>query len=367
MAHLIRSPKRLQQAMVKVGTVFALLGVFVYVFPFVLVKPALAGTLTTPRDYLNRQQANLASGVQHEVFFTTLGAVSGGAGVNKVILVFPDADDVKWCRAAGTDLVATGIANPTGGTESATVLPGTLAADCAVGAGASSFDTITVTGVNNLTATTKYGVRIAQAGSPTALLGTATAAANDIQVTVKTNNGTGDVDTGTLATSLITSDQLAVSGTVNPTLTVSLSGTTLALGTLTASNVNQAGITSTVTTNAGNGYVSMVKYNNTLTAPGPLTIPDTGGGTIVAGVASEYGASSSDSGNTIGVWSPAACSTTATTSNATALTTAYQSYAANTAGVSAEATTLCALATVTATQGAGTYTSTLTVVTTALF
>lgn len=364
MSKSICSQKRVRAIALKAGTALALLGMFVYMVPFSLVQNARAATLTTPRDYLNRQQADIATGIQHEVFFTTTTAVSGGAGVNKIILQFPDADDTKWCRTVGTgDLTVTGIANPTGATESATVLPGSLTGACTQGAGASSYDKITVSGVNNLSASTKYGVRIAQ--NTSTILGTAASTGNDIQITVTTNNGTSDVDSATVATSLITSDQLSVSATVSPTLTVSLSGTTLALGTLSSSNVNQAGITSTVTTNAGNGYVSMVKYNNTLTA-GSFTIPDTTGGTIVAGT-SEYGASSSDSGNTIGIWNPTACTTTATTSNATALTTAFQSYAANTVAVSSEGTTLCALASVSGTQGAGVYSSTLTVMTTALF
>ena len=343
--------------------IFALIALMVYLVP--IGNVATAATLTTPRDYLSRQQANVSSGIQHEVFFTTYTAVSGGEGTNKVVLVFPDADDGKWCRTAGTDLVATGIANPTGASESATVLPGTLTAACVQGSGASSYDTITVSGVNDLSATTKYGVRIAQAGSPTGLLGTATSAANNIVVSVKTNNGSTDVDTATIALSLISSDQIAVSGTVPPTLTVSLDTNTAALGSLSSSNVNQAGIVQTVTTNAGNGYISQVKYNATLTA-GLNTIPDTTGGTIAAGT-SEFGASSSQSGNTIAQWSPTACSTTATTSNATALTTTYQGYAASASAVSSEQATLCFLASMTGTQAAGVYSSTITVITTARF
>lgn len=327
------------------------------------LNPSAAATLTTPRDYLNRQQANDSTGIQHEVFFTATTAVSGGAGVNKVILQFPDNDDTKWCRTAGTDLTITGIANPTGATESATSLPGTLTGACTQGAGASSYDKITVSGVNNLSSATKYGVRIAQ--NTTAILGTATAAANDIQVTVTTNNGTSDVDSATLALSLITSDQVGVSATVPPTLTVALSSTTVALGTLSISNVNQAGITSTVTTNVTSGYVSLVNYNNTLTS-GSNTIANTAGGTIVAGT-EEYGASSSQTGNTIGVWSPTACSTTVTTSNATALSTTFQPFASATTLVSSEATTLCFLAGIAVTTKPGSYTSTSTVVTTAKF
>ncbi|RJO59457.1 hypothetical protein C4546_02060 [Candidatus Parcubacteria bacterium] len=154
-------------------------------------------------------------------------------------------------------------------------------------------------------------------------------------------------------------------GSCGSTLTVVLSGNAAALGTLSVSNINQAGITSTVTTNATYGYISMVKYNNTLTS-GTNIIPDTTGGTIVAGT-SEFGASSSDSGNTIAQWNPAACSTTATTSNATALSTNFQSFASATSAVTNESTTLCFLASISGLTPAGYYTSTVSLVTTAKF
>jgi hypothetical protein len=169
-------------------------------------EPSQGGALGTPRDYLNRQQAAVASGIVHEVFFTTSGAVSGGPGSNAVILVFPDADDGLWCRTAGS-LTGTGIENPTGATESATALPGTLLGACSAGSGPGSFDTLTIIGVDNLAPGTKYGIRIAGNG---AALGSA-AAANGIKVTIKTNNGTSDVDLGTINLALIANDQVAVS------------------------------------------------------------------------------------------------------------------------------------------------------------
>lgn len=329
-------------------------------------KQAAAATIIQMRDYLNRQQADVASGIQHEIFFKAVSTVGGGAGTNKVIIKFPDGDDTKWCRTAGS-LTVTGITNPTGSTEtSASALPGTLAGTCAQGSGAGSADAnrdlLTITGVNDLVSTTNYGVRIV---ANTAALGTATAAANDIQIQLKTNNGTTDQDTGTFAMSLIASDQISVTATVLPTLTVSLDTTSAPLGTLTTSQVFQRPIVSTVTTNAGGGYVSLVKYNNTLTS-GSDTIDDTAGGTIVAGT-EEFGVSSSQTGNTIAQWSPTTCADTASTSNATALTTAFQSWASSATSVSAQSATLCFLASVSGTTAAGSYTSTATVVTTARF
>ena len=323
-----------------------------------------AGALTTPRDYLNRQKASLTTGVQHEIFFTTLSAVSGGAGNNKVIIQFPDADDGLWCRTAGS-LTVTGIANPTGSTESATILPGAFTSStCSQGSGPSSYDKLNINTVNDLGATTKYGVRITgNAGA----LGTPTAA-NSIKIIVTTNNGTIDIDTATLATSIISDDQIVVTATVDPTLTVAVSGSGAAsLGTLSTSQVNQAPITSTVSTNANGGFVSLIKYGATLTS-GAFTIPDeSGGGTIVAGT-SEYGVTSDD--NTSTDFSSAisnSCSSGAGPMNAKALTTTFQIFASESAAASGDVTTICFVATTSATQQPGTYTSTATLVTTARF
>ncbi len=346
---------------------FAVLTILGLAFSSLPIRNALAvGVLSTPRDYLSRQQADVASGITHQVFFTTVSSVTGGASA-KITLQFPDADDGKWCRTAGTDLVVTGIANPTGATESATTLPGgSVTASCTQGSGGSSFDKIIVANFTTLSATTKYGVQIAQAGSPTALLGTAASAGNDIQVLVTTtNNSSVDIDSGTLAMSLITNDQVAVSATVNPTLTVVLSANTASLGTLDTGHINQAGITSQVTTNGANGYASLVNYNATLTS-GSNTIQDVPGSTLAIGNEG-YGAASSQSGNTIAQWNPTACSTTTSTTNLTALSTSFKSFASASAPVSAQTTTLCFGAGVSGTTKAGSYTSTSTLVTTGKF
>ncbi len=318
---------------------------------------ASAGTLTTPRDYLNRQKASQTSGVQHQVFFTTANAVSGGAGNNVVTLTFPDGDN--WCATAGTDLATSGITDPTGGSESATSLPGTLSGECTQGAN----DAIIITGVDDLSAATEYGVQIGD--GTTGKLGTS-AAANDIKVTITTNDGSSDVDSATYALSIISDDQVVVSATIDPTLTVVLSANTANLGTLSTSQVNQASITSTVDTNASGGYVSLVKYDATLTS-GSNTIPDeSGGGTIVAGT-SEYGAST-DSGGTVDLTSTSnSCATGAGPMNADPLSTTFQVFGEGTAAVSSDVTTLCFVATTSATQAPGTYTSTSTLVTTARF
>ncbi|MEK7637481.1 MAG: hypothetical protein AAB402_03825 [Patescibacteria group bacterium] len=152
-------------------------------------------------------------------------------------------------------------------------------------------------------------------------------------------------------------------------LTVVLSGTTLNLGTLTAANISYQGVTSTVTTNATSGYVSLVKYSAILTS-GSDTIADAGG-TATAGT-SGFGASTSKPSQTIlaSTASPA-CTTTLQTQTgsaaATTLTTAFKQFASAAAAASADATTLCFLAAVGGTQAPGAYSTTVTLVTTAKF
>jgi hypothetical protein len=315
-----------------------------------------AAALSAARDRLNRQVASQTTGISHTVAFTT-SAVNGTE--NKVVLRFADADDGLWCRTAGTDVTV-----GTSTEDSASALPGTLTAACTQGAGASSYDTITVSGVSDLSTATRYGFVVSD-GS-TAKLGTPGAAASGV-ITVETQtSGGAAIDSQNIAVDIIANDQVAVSATVDPSISVVLSGNTAALGTLSTSNVNQAGITSQVTTNALNGYTSSALYNNTLRIDGSNDIDDTAGGTIVAGT-EEFGASSSDSGNTIGIWSPTSCATTTSTSNATALTTSAQTFASASAPVNAETTTLCLLASISGTTAAGSYSNTVTLVTTAKY
>ncbi|MBI2984859.1 MAG: hypothetical protein HYY50_04520, partial [Candidatus Kerfeldbacteria bacterium] len=157
------------------------------------------------------------------------------------------------------------------------------------------------------------------------------------------------------------------------TLSVTLAGDPVALGTLLSSQTNFDAITSTVTTNANAGYASHVKFDATLTS-GSNTIPVVGGDNTLNRGTSEYGASTSDSGNDLVVTdTDITCNTTAATDSgqasldASPLTTTFKTFASNAGGASAEATTLCFLASISATQQAGTYTSIATVVTTARF
>lgn len=154
-------------------------------------------------------------------------------------------------------------------------------------------------------------------------------------------------------------------------LQVSISGDPVALGSLSASTVAYDGITSTITSNSASGYVSVVKYDNTLTS-GSNTIADAAGDNDVDPGSSEFGASTSKASQTItqSTASPVCSETRQTQGSAAAakaLTTSFQQFASSTGIASGDATTLCFLASIPSTQAAGVYTSTMTVVTTARF
>ncbi|MFA5134210.1 MAG: hypothetical protein WC505_00270 [Patescibacteria group bacterium] len=338
-------------------SVVVLMAAFIAVMLFP-VQAAYAGTLTTPRDYLNRVKESLTSGVQHEVFFTTEGAVSGGAGNNEITLVFPDADDGGWCATAAADMTVTGITDPTGGSESATSLPGTLVGTCTQGAGASSYDTFTITGVNDLSSATKYGVRIAD--GTTAELGTPAASTTGL-ITITTNNGSTDVDSAFTSVDIISDDQVAVSADVPSSITFTLSDTTIDLGTLSTGAVSTSSHTVQTVTNASSGYTTLV-YDDGNLRKGSDDINDVADGAVTAG-SEEYGLSTTDSSQDIA--QDAACGSAPYT--ASALTATQQSVAGAASGPVDETITVCYAASISASTVAGAYAHTVTYVTVGLF
>lgn len=314
------------------------------------MQPAQAAALTTAYTRLSRQQADVTSGISLTAFWKPAST----ATENKFQIIFPDADDGLWCRTAGSLTFATTSIDSASD-------PTASAGTCSQGSGASSYDTFNFT-TADLTPGTLYGVVIT---GNTAVIGTASAGAH--VTTMKTRTSVpADIDTLDVALRTIADDQVSVSAAVVPTLTVTLSTTTsVSLGTLDTSNVNQASMTSTVVTNAPNGYASTVLYDATLTS-GVNTIPDATGGTI-APAGSEFGASTDDSTSVDLAATSNSCASGTGTYNATALTTSAQVFASESSAQTSDVTTLCFVAGTSATQQAGTYTSTVTLVTTGKF
>lgn len=177
------------------------------------LRTASAATLLTAANYLSSQQANQTAGVQHYLFFTP--ATNHPGATNNIRLVYPQSPVGTWCRTAGSDLGAVGVVDPFGTTEGATPLPGTISADCTIGNGTTTFDTITVTNVGPLSAGVKYGVHITDPG--TAKLGTPPPADSIWQV-LTTNDGAVDVDTKLFYAATVPSDQLSITANVVATV-----------------------------------------------------------------------------------------------------------------------------------------------------
>ncbi|MFH0804728.1 MAG: hypothetical protein V1916_00870 [Patescibacteria group bacterium] len=342
--------------LVKKVSIFTVMAAMVVWMAFP-VSVAHAASFSTAEDHLNLQRQSVTSGVSHNVAFTVPAGNTGTEA--KVTVVFPNADDGLWCRTADV-LTAAGST-----TFAANELPGTLTAACVKGTDGSSYDTITISGVTNLTAATEYGVLITDPGA--GKLGTPTTGTTGL-VTVNTlTSGDAPIDSAQIALDIIANDQVAVAATVEPTISVSLTSNSINLGVLSASLVSQDSTVSEVTTNAGNGYTSTVYYSGTMSSGGGKNIADTAGGTIAIGT-EEFGVSTSESTQDVATWSPAACTDTASTSNATALSTSVpKTFAGATGPVTADQATLCFLASIAGTTAAGSYTTTVTIVTTGLF
>lgn len=257
-------------------TIISALIVLIYL-PIFLVD---AATLTLVKDTLNRLKAGETSGITHKVILTTVGAVTGGSGANKIIITAPDADDSTWCATAG-DGTASSCTD-----ESSTDLPGTLTVACLEGSGGSSYDVITVSGVDDLSATTKYCVDINDTG--TVSLGTPSAGSHTM--TIATNNGSSDVDTGDVMIQIIADDVVVTTATVVASLTFTVDDNDIFFGTLgtgaakwadntaDGSDSSAVGHTMTVGTNSTAGY--SVTYNGTALTSGSDKIPDSGNTTI---------------------------------------------------------------------------------------
>lgn len=109
---------------------------------------------------------------------------------------------------------------------------------------------------SDLSTATLYCFNFAGASS------TVGAAGNDKTGQLKTTGGSPFVDTVDWATSVVSADadQITVTASVSATMTFSLSGNSVALGTITSGSTTAgSGITQTISTNARNGWISWVK------------------------------------------------------------------------------------------------------------
>lgn len=197
-----------------------------------------------------------------------------------------------------------------------------------------------------------------------------------------TNNGTADTydiaitvaplsenDTGTISQVILNDDQVVVTATVNPSMTVSLSSNTCDLGVLTTAQVDSCNYNIDVDTNSTNGYrATLIEDGNLRTGAGDDIDDETGSETIVAGT-EEYGVGSSDdtvSGGSTEFPTYTDCNDPVTAPVAGAITgTAKTVATAPTSGN--EISTVCHMATIGSGTSTGSYSHIVTVIVTALY
>ncbi len=166
-------------------------------------------------------------------------------------------------------------------------------------------------------------------------------------------------DSGQLAVAITSPDQVTISATVDPTITFTVSASSANLGTLSVSAVATTTIVATTTTNAAGGYSATILEDGNLRFDGN-DINDVSDGIVTAG-SEEYGVSTSDSGQTI------AQETGVCDGNpATAITGTAQTFAGATGPIT-DAVTLCFAASINGTTPSGSYSHTVTLISTGTF
>ncbi|MBI5071521.1 hypothetical protein HZB93_01315 [Candidatus Falkowbacteria bacterium] len=327
------------------------------------IMPAHAAALTGVKDTMTRLKAATLS--DHTIAFTTVTTIPASG---TIVVDFPtgfameaalDYTDIDL-KLATVDIVLAAT-------------PGT-GAGTAWGAVRTDADTITLT--NNDTDTFTAGAVEIQVGL-NATFGVAgnkqttnPGASNNLVMTITTSAG----DSGSLAVSIISNDQVTVSATVNPTFTFTISSTTCALGTLSTANVQTCSVTLTTSTNAVSGYTTTVVGTATgaelVHTNATDNINNATGVEVNAGV-EEFGIGTSDTGVDIVTESDCAGADGSPAADAESIDKNGDNVAASVAlaagPVSSDATTACFAASIAATTIAGSYTSTVTFISTGTF
>lgn len=327
---------------------------------------ASAAFLTTISDTLSRIEDN--TDANHTIEFVTPTGVD--QSTDTIILTFDDTTDLY--DLSGLTYQDFDLAIDNDAACDGTWTDKTLAAVAASGVWGVSInttnDTITLTAPTNATSgeipanrcvQVEIGTNATTGGAGAGQIGNP---ASGTYIT--TISGTFG-DTGSYAVAIVADDQIDISAQVDPTLTVTISADSCALGTLTANFIETCSYSVTVSTNASNGYVS------TILADGLLRntindINDTIDGTVNKGQ-EEYGVGTSKTGQTILQNTSCTDHDAGVSQPASRLLTTAQQFANSTTPISADPTTVCHLASVSGATPAGSYAQVATIVVTANF
>lgn len=202
----------------------------------VFVQPAHAADSNFAQAYLRADRMKDSEATNVLVVFTPVAAGTEA----KVKVTFAAGYTVGGSPTVNTSNLPAGV----------TALPGTLTA-------AGSSQTVTISGVTDLTPATSYGVNIAT--------GITNTTAGTYENTIKTTtSGDVTIDTSNVAVRIISDDQIVLTATVPPTFNFVLGGTsdTFTTDLDPGSVVSTNGKTVTLTTNADKGWIAWVKSAN---------------------------------------------------------------------------------------------------------
>ena len=344
----------------------ALLILLLSIIPYLSLKnDAQAAALTAMSDTLTRLDNAVLS--SHTVAFTLPGGDEFASGED--ITYDFDEDGSGWTVDGAGSIV--GDFDFDDGTGDQTIVD--VDGDCS---GHSGTDEVVI-GINDATGVVTVSACGSYDGSgngATITLEYGTAAGGTNRVTNPAAGSTvlaidhaSGTNTGSLAVPIMTDDQVTVSATVDATITSALSSTACALGTLTDSSIQTCNYTNTVSTNASSGYSSTIIEDGNL-RDGANDIDDETGDTDVDQGSEEYGVSSNDTTGAQAIVDTDGSGCDGTDPEAaSAITGTAQEYADDTVPVSAQVTTLCHAASITATTPAGSYSHLVTPITTGTF
>ncbi len=323
------------------------------------VQTAYAAAITAASDTLSSQKVSTLA--NHDIQFTTPTGVASG---QTIIITLPS----DFSIAAAMDFTDMDVLD-----DASNVTLAASPSGATWGAVRTSATVITLT--NGTTVVTAGSVMRIKIGTNATNQSTGVR-----QITNTTSNGSKVIaisgtftDTGNITVNILTDDQVAVTATVDQSLTFSISDNTIGFGSLSSSAACYAQGTAAcsaseveahnviVGTNAGSGY-SMTLNGTTLTS-GAFTITAIGASNTASAIGTEqFGLRMTATGGSGTVTAPYAASGFALN------TASFPSQVASASGSSANTTYSARyIANIASNTEAGAYTSTLTYVTTANF
>ncbi|NCT55271.1 hypothetical protein GW755_00335 [bacterium] len=331
--------------------------------PLLSLHPNLVSSvsLASYSDTMSRQKISTDSS---HTFVLTLGATTALDAAETVEFTFAPEFTIADSTDATTDYTfndgtARTITDVTGSCSAGANNVSVLANDTA--------KTITFTACSGFTssaagATITIEIGIA-AGGVDIITNPAVTNTYDIGVVAAT-------ETGNLSQVILNDDQVQITASVNPSLTVSLSSNTCALGDLTTAQVDSCNYNINVDTNSTNGYTATITEDGNLrTGAGDDINDETGSETLVAGT-EEYGVGSSDSdvaGGSNEFPTYTDCGDPVITPVAGAITASPAKVVGKNASSGTESITVCHMATIGSGTATGSYSHLVTIIVTALY